>query len=254
MHWKVDCAVVVPCLNEEQSIGPLVTAVRRHLRQIFVVDDGSSDRTAVAAAEAGAEVLLHRETRGKGAALRTGWERVRECGFAWALSMDGDGQHAPEDIPAFFECADRTTSRLVVGNRMNDAAAMPPLRRFVNRWMSRRLSWAAGVPLPDSQCGFRLMHLDTWSALPIGATHFEIESDTLLAFAARGQRIEFVPVRVIYKSEQSKIHPVRDTVRWFRWWRKARRSLSMPPVEGRMEEDLRQRSRSSRSADLQIGV
>jgi hypothetical protein len=78
------------------------------------------------------------------------------------------------------------------------------------------------MPLPDSQCGFRLMNLQTWASLPVNAAHFEIESDLLLAFARSECPIEFVPIEVIYKSEQSKIHPVRDTVRWFRWWWRAR--------------------------------
>jgi glycosyltransferase involved in cell wall biosynthesis len=223
MNWASQCAAVIPCLNEETAIGPLVAAVRPLLPTIFVVDDGSHDRTSALAQAAGAEVLRHETIRGKGAALRTGWERARARGFQWALNLDGDGQHSAEDIPAFLQCAERDAVPLVIGNRMAHAAAMPTLRRFVNGWMSRQLSHAAGRVLPDSQCGFRLMNLDAWSALLITATHFEIESDVLLAFIAAGHAVEFVPIRVIYKSERSKIHPVRDAVRWFRWWSRARR-------------------------------
>src|SRR5207237_2877765 len=93
------------------------------------------------------------------------------------------------------------------------------------RWMSERISALVRMPLPDSQCGFRLMDLETWSALSVDATHFEIESDVLLAFAAHGCAIEFVPIQVIYKTERSKIHPLRDTIRWFRWLRQARRYM-----------------------------
>jgi Glycosyl transferase family 2 len=224
MNWPEQCAVVIPCLNEERTIGPLVAAVRRRLPTVFVVDDGSSDRTARLAAEAGAEVLRHEKTRGKGAALQTGWRRSYERGFQWALSMDGDGQHSPDDISSFLNSAGRTMTQLTIGNRMNHAGRMPWLRRCVNRWMSRRISIVAGQPLPDSQCGFRLMNLEAWATLPISALHFEIESDVLLAFAARNCRIEFVPVRVIYKNGRSKIDPLRDTVRWLRWWHKARRN------------------------------
>jgi glycosyltransferase involved in cell wall biosynthesis len=224
MNWASQCAAVIPCLNEQAAIGPLVAAVRPLLPTVFVVDDRSADHTAALAQAAGAEVLRHETTRGKGAALRTGWEHARARGFEWALNLDGDGQHSAEDIPAFLQCAERNSVALVVGNRMANAAAMPALRRFVNGWMSRRLSRAAGRVLPDSQCGFRLMNLDAWSALPITATHFEIESDVLLAFIAAGHAVEFVPIRVIYKSERSKIHPLRDAIRWFRWWSRARRA------------------------------
>ena len=224
-HWLADCAAIIPCLNEERAIGLLVPAVRRQVAAVFVVDDGSNDRTAAMAEQAGAEVLRHETTRGKGAALQSGWRRALDRGFKWALTMDGDGQHSPDDIPAFFSCADSVEVALVVGNRMARAGDMPLLRRFVNRWMSKQLSKVAGQPLPDSQCGFRLMQLDAWSALPIRATHFEIESDLLLAFLAAGERVEFIPIQVIYKDEQSKIHPVRDTVRWFRWWRQTGRTI-----------------------------
>jgi dolichol-phosphate mannosyltransferase len=84
--------------------------------------------------------------------------------------------------------------------------------------MSRRLTVTAGRLLPDSQCGFRLMKLSAWAGLKISATHFEIESEVLLAFVRAGLEVEFVPVRAIYKDEQSKIHPVRDAVRWLKWW------------------------------------
>ena len=115
--------------------------------------------------------------------------------------------------------AERENVSLVVGDRMHDASSIPPLRRFVNRWMSRRLSRAAGQELPDSQCGFRLMRLDALGRVPLRSTHFEIESEQVLAFAKAGEVIRFVPIRVIYRSERSKIHPVRDTLRWFRWIR-----------------------------------
>jgi len=140
MDWPVQCAAVIPCLNEQQSIQRLVTDVHRHLATVIVVDDGSTDETARLARQAGAEVVGHEKSLGKGAALQTGWRHALDRGFAWTLTLDGDGQHSPEDIPSFFACAERSSISLVVGNRMGSAAAMPPLRRFVNRWMSQRLS------------------------------------------------------------------------------------------------------------------
>ena len=216
--WQAGCVAVIPCLNEEKTVGPLVTQVRRHLDVVLVIDDGSSDRTAAVALEAGAEVLRHQQPMGKGAALRSGWTWACSHDFDWALSLDGDGQHCADDIPAFFSCAERASVSLVVGNRMHDPGPMPPVRRLVNRWLSRRLSKAAGRVFPDSQCGFRLMRLKEWKDVICKTEHFEIESEVLLSFALAGKSVEFVPVRALYKGEQSKIHPVRDTVRWFKWW------------------------------------
>jgi len=223
MNWPARCAAVIPCLNEAAAIESVVQQVRAHLPSVIVVDDGSSDGTGERAARARAEVLRHKHTQGKGAALMTGLNRARERGFDWAIILDGDGQHSPDDIPSFLRCAEQTGAALIAGNRMSDAAQMPWLRRQVNRWMSRRLSLIAGRELPDSQCGFRLLRLEEWSRLVLKTRHFEVESEMLLAFVAAGYTVEHVPIRVIYKTEQSKIHPLRDTLRWFRWLRGRRR-------------------------------
>lgn len=219
MDWPQHCAVVIPCHNEGAAIASLVDDLRAILPAILVIDDGSTDDTGTQARAAGAEVVSLTSSRGKGAALRTGWSRARELGFTWVLCMDGDGQHAPADIPKFFQCAEETGASLVIGNRMSSAGKMPLVRRWVNHWMSRRISEMAGCEVPDSQCGFRLMQLSALDAIRLNAMHFEIESEQMLAFIAAGQRVEFVPVQVIYRSERSKIHPLRDTWRWFRWRR-----------------------------------
>ena len=231
MDWPAQCAVVIPCLNEAAAIASLVAEIRQRLPTVIVVDDGSSDATASLARQAGALVVQHEQPRGKGAALNSGCRHARELGFLWALTMDGDGQHAPGDIPALLSAAEKGEATLIVGNRMANPAAMPWLRRLTNRWMSRRLSRLTGRLLPDTQCGFRLFRLDAWSALALHTTHFEIESEMLVKFIAAGHTIEFVPVQTIYKREQSKIHPLLDTVRWLRWWRQTRpvNSRHQPP-------------------------
>lgn len=223
MDWRAACAAVIPCLNEQAAIGPLVEAVRLYLPAVFVINDGSTDETAGRAQRAGAKVLDNSAVTGKGAALYTGWSHARKCGYRWALAMDGDGQHSPTDIPTFLHCAESTSAALVCGDRMSQASRIPLLRRRVNRWMSRRLSILTGQSLPDSQCGFRLMDLKQWARLPIRAQHFEIESEVLLRFAQAGLPIRFVPIETVYSCEQSKIHPWRDSVRWLRWYRQARR-------------------------------
>lgn len=223
MDWKRECAAVVPCLNEAAHIGGVVSRLQPWVEAILVVDDGSTDATAALAAKAGALVVRHETSRGKGAALRSGLLQARELGFAWAACLDGDGQHAPEDLPGFFECAERAKAALVVGDRMWDRKAMPRMRRLTNGFMSWQLSRIAGQPLPDTQCGFRLVRLAAWSALALEADHFEAESEYLLAFAQAGHRIGFVPIQVLYGQERSKIRPWRDTLRWWRWlrhWRK----------------------------------
>src|SRR3974377_1840192 len=120
----------------------------------IVGGEGATDATSARARSAGATVVNHAENRGKGAALRTGLLLAREQGFEWGFTLDGDGQHAPEDMPAFLACAEETGGLRFCGARMYKAPAIPCLRRQVNLWMSRQLSRRAGRHLPDTQCGF----------------------------------------------------------------------------------------------------
>lgn len=222
------CAAVIPCFNESNRIAGLVFALRRLLPLVTVVDDGSTDNTAFAAQEAGATVLRRKRNQGKGTALRTGLSHVFGRGFEWAATLDGDGQHAPADLPGLLACARQTGALLVIGNRMHDARAMTWLRRRVNRWMSRQLSRRAGRRLPDTQSGFRLIHLPSWASLPLKTDHFEIESEMLMAFLAAQHPVAFAPVQVIRRARKSHIHPVTDSLRWWKWWRKLE-PLSSPP-------------------------
>jgi len=148
------------------------------------------------------------------------------AGVAWAATLDGDGQHAPADLPGLFRCAQETGAALVIGNRMAEAGKMSWLRRRVNRWMSAQLSRHAGRTLPDTQSGFRLIHLRTWAAMRLEAERFEVESETLMAFLAAGRRVEFVPVQVLASGRGSYIRPVADTIRWVRWRAGLRRPSS----------------------------
>ena len=202
------------------TIAALVATAKEHVPLVMVVDDGSSDDTSAQAGNAGALVIRHGRNLGKGAALRTGLSQARKLGFEWAVTLDGDGQHAPTDLPALLTCAERTGALLVVGNRMHRLASeMPWLRRMVNLWMSRKLSQRAGRDLPDTQSGFRLIHLPTWAALPLSAERFEVESEMLLAFLDADCAVAFAPVQVIAPGRRSHIRPVTDTLRWWKWWR-----------------------------------
>jgi glycosyltransferase involved in cell wall biosynthesis len=230
MSEPTTCAAVIPCFNEDATIAALVVALRQYLPLVVVVDDGSTDDTAVAAADAGATVIRHRRNLGKGAALRTGLSRARKQGFEWVVTLDGDGQHVPADLPAFLRCAEQTGALLVVGNRMHNARAITWLRRQVNRWMSRQLSRCAGRLLPDTQCGFRLIHLETWATLSLNTEHFEIESEMLMSFLAAEHPVAFVPIEVIGRSRSSHILPVADSLRWWKWWR-GLEHFSPHPVE-----------------------
>lgn len=226
----MNCAAVIPCFNEAKTIGPLVSALRQQLPLVVVVDDGSTDGTAHMAESAGATVIFHERNQGKGASLQTGLSHALHHGFDWAATLDGDGQHSPSDLPPFLSCAEETGTPLIIGNRMHQAAAMPWLRRRVNRWMSQKLSHCAGCELPDTQSGFRLIHLQTWASLRLSARRFEVESEMLMAFLAARHAVEFVPIGVIAAARKSRIRPFADTVRWWKWWLAMKRNLNGLPM------------------------
>jgi glycosyltransferase involved in cell wall biosynthesis len=219
---------VVPSLNEERAIAAVVRGIRQHHLEVLVVDDGSLDGTARAAQDAGAGVLRHPQRLGKGAALRDGMGWAAERGWNWALLMDGDGQHDPSDIPVFLQNAG--AADLVVGNRMNNCASMPWLRRLANRWVSRQVSRRLGLEIPDAQCGFRLVRVAAWQAAGLQANGYEIEAEMLIKFWRSGFQIVSVPVRTIYGEEKSKFHPLRDAWRWWRWWRHFTAHLDAAPA------------------------
>ena len=206
--------VVIPAFREAARIGAVVRAVRAQHFPVVVVDDGSPDATAAEATAAGATVLLHAKNRGKGAALQTAYVFARSHHYDAVITLDGDGQHDPADLPTLLAAARATGAEVVIGNRMADAAAMPRVRRGTNRLMSWLLCLLMRQRVPDTQCGFRYYRLAVLPAQPPRAQGYAAESELLLDLAARGARLASAPVRVIYGGEQSKINPVVDTLRF----------------------------------------
>jgi glycosyltransferase involved in cell wall biosynthesis len=221
------CAII-PAYNEARRLTPVVRATLAHVDAVLVVDDGSSDDTSAAGRAAGAAVVRLEPNRGKGAALETGFQWARAQGCEICITLDADGQHDPADIPALLAAHASGAPAVVVGSRMSDVKAMPPLRKCTNWFMSWMLSRLMGQWVPDTQCGYRLFRCDALADLRVESPRFAAESEILLELARRGHRIASAPVRTIYGDEKSKIHPVRDTIRFFsmvsRFRRKMRRT------------------------------
>lgn len=228
------CAVI-PAYREAARIAPVIQAARAHGATVLVVDDGSPDETARVAESAGAVVLRHPVNRGKGAALETGFGEAIRRGCEVVVTLDADGQHDPAELPRFIEAYQRTGVPVLLGNRMAGSEAMPFVRRTTNRFMSWLLSRLMGQYVPDTQCGYRLYRADVLPLVVAGAQGFAAESEVLLRLAARGVRMDAVRIRVLYGTEVSKIHPLRDALRFIsmllrfhREQKKARRPRTRP--------------------------
>lgn len=208
------CAVI-PAHNEASRLPDLVQACLAELEAVYVVDDGSSDRTGAAARAAGARVLVLPRRRGKGAALRAGFQEAFRSGHTAAVSLDGDGQHLPAEIPRFLQ-AHVSGAELVVGDRTADLTSMPAARRWANRRMTEVLRRLSFPELRDSQCGFRLVARTLFDRLRPRTQHFDFESELLILAARAGAAFCHVPVSTVYHTENSKIRWIPDTVRFVR--------------------------------------
>lgn len=206
-------AAIIPAYNEAAAIATVVEGVRDLVGTTFVIDDGSTDTTAELARAAGAEVIEQPENRGKGAAIRAGLARVLEADFSHVLLLDGDMQHLPHEASRLIEAAASTGADAVLGERQFRRDEMPASRYHTNRIGSWALSSFVGVPIRDTQCGFRVFAVPVLRDLPLKARSYDIETEMLIKVRRRGGHIVGVPVTAVYAGQRSKLRPIRDTTR-----------------------------------------
>ncbi|MBF0245882.1 MAG: glycosyltransferase family 2 protein, partial [Planctomycetes bacterium] len=201
-------------------------------------DDGSHDETARIAAEAGAEVIRHPLTLGKGAACRSGFHAAIRIGCDAIIMLDGDGQHDPGEIDNFVAAALRHggVPCIILGNRMGETRDMPWIRRLTNRTLSGLISFLARQRIEDSQCGMRLIHREILERVDYENNRYDAESEILVRASRAGYPIHEVPIQTIYGNEYSKINVYWDTLRFIRFF--FRHFLHSPPVKRTPAHDV----------------
>lgn len=205
---------LIPAYNEALHIADVARRTRAHL-PVLVVDDGSTDRTAALAEEAGATVLRQRPNQGKGAALMAGFRYAIAEGYDAVIMLDADAQHDPDEIPLFLEVFEREGSDLIIGQRT--FRQMPVVRRTTNTIGTYMFSWAMGQYIPDNQSGYRLVSRRLMEAtLESREGGFEFEVDMIVICVLHGYKLSWVPIRTIYAGETSHIRPVRHVIHYFR--------------------------------------
>jgi len=148
--------VIIPALNEEQTVSSVVRDVFANIHaDVVVIDDGSHDRTAAVAAEAGAMVLRHPFNLGVGAALRTGFRFAHDQGYAMAVQVDADGQHEVMDVKVLVSLVESGAADLAVGSRFGSDYEVSGMRRASMRFLSWRVSRYLATPIHDTTSGFR---------------------------------------------------------------------------------------------------
>jgi glycosyltransferase involved in cell wall biosynthesis len=181
---------------------------------VLVVDDGSRDATADTSRQAGA-IVLQRANGGKGTAIIAGCRFAIEQGYHRVLLLDGDGQHDPLEAPKLIHAALKGAD-LVIGKRMLNLGRQPLHRRFLNRMSSLLVTMAAGRSIRDSQSGYRVCDPRLLLSLPMAGHRYDLETEMCVLAARAGCHVVEVPITVIYNDKVSGVHPIFDTLRFFR--------------------------------------
>ncbi len=189
---------VIPARNEEKSIFKIVKKTMCYVDKIVLVDDGSTDRTALLGEKTGAIVLRHIVNLGKGAALKTGCDFAVKNGAKFIVVMDADAQHKPEDISRFVE---RLKKYDIVFSYRKLSGKMPLVLRFGNLFISKFVKVFYGIDLKDTQCGFRAFSKEAYKKIRWNASDYSMESE-MIARAGR-QRLKYVqiPIQTIYSDK-----------------------------------------------------
>ena len=213
---KNDVCVVISTYNNGATIGRVVTGALRYCENVIVVNDGSTDATTHTLADMKAEgltvVTLHKN-KGKGAALKAGFRKALDMGFRYAITLDGDGQHYPEDIVTMLHAHQEHPGALIIGERIMDGADQPEGSRFANKFSNFWFWVQTGKKLADTQTGYRLYPLKKLKCLtsrfsPL-TSRYEAELELLVFASWHGVELVPVPVRVYYPPKEERVSHFR---------------------------------------------
>lgn len=206
-------AILIPAYNEEKYIKKTIKRCLEILPDVIVVDDGSKDLTYPIAKKAGALVLQHIINKGKGVALRTGFNHALDKNFHGVITIDADHQHNANEITKFidFISSSKEDIDIILGNRMDNIKDMPWIRYIANKFTSWLISIRAGVKIPDVQSGFRYISKEVLKNVKTKTSRFETEPELVLRASLKGYKISSIPISTIYyKGIVSNVHPIKD--------------------------------------------
>lgn len=214
---QLSACVLVPTYNNEQSLAAVLTSLLAYTQQVIVVNDGSTDRTALILEQfPGVQVVSYSPNRGKGHALKRGFRFALEQGYRYAITIDSDGQHYASDLPVFLDKIREQPGSLIIGARNMDQAHIPSKSSFGNRFSNFWFWVETGIRLPDTQSGYRLYPLEPMRSMKFFTRKYEFEIETPVRIAWKGVPVIAVPVSVYYPPAAERIthfRPFKDFTR-----------------------------------------
>ena len=214
---ELGCIVVMPTYNNAGTLARVIGDVLQYAEDVLVVNDGSTDATqSILEQIDGIRIHSYAENHGKGHALKCGLKLAYEWGFRYALTIDSDGQHYADDIPAFIERIEQVPDSLLIGARNLTADNMPSKNTFANRFSNFWYRVETGQRLEDTQSGFRLYPLRKLQNIRFLTTRYEFEVEIIVRAAWRGVRVENLPIKVYYPPQEERVshfRPLRDFTR-----------------------------------------
>ena len=190
----------IPAFNVANQINEIIKKSLNYVDQVIVCDDGSSDATFVNAKSAGALVLKHKKNLGKGAALKTLFQKAKELEADIIVTIDGDGQFLPEEITKLIEPIKAKQFDLVIGNRFLDKEEMPTYRKAGNKMLDKFTKLAANLPFEDTQSGFRAYSKNAIEKISFSTNGFGVDSEILIDAVNKGLKITEQYVTVLYNT------------------------------------------------------
>lgn len=199
---------VIPAYNEERFVASVVINARQYADIVIVVDDGSTDRTAFLAEQAGARVIRMRQNGGKGLALNAGFDAARQLNPEAVVMLDSDAQHDPAEIPLLASPVLSGDADVVVGSRFLEVKSKIPLwRQFGQHALNLATNATSGVAISDTQSGYRAFSPAALNMLRFRSKGLAVESEMQFLLSGAGLRVQEVPIRVQYL-DGNKRNPV----------------------------------------------
>ena len=211
--------VIIPTYNNAGTIVDVVTRTMAYCSDVFVILDGCTDDTLskLTALEERPSLIIIEKNSGKGNALRIGFKRAIDAGFSYAITLDADGQHYPEDLPLFLEANRKNPGSLIVGERRGlNLAERSKGSKFANGFSNFWFFLQTLIPLKDTQTGYRLYPIHRLPLLNCLTSRYEAELELLVFSAWKGVKIVSQDVRVFYPSREDRVshfRPVLDFTR-----------------------------------------